>query len=119
MKKLYLVSYTCTEEFDGHSCRITDHELYRSYGKMVERCSDLDMIGASWVDVREISMIKHIALQMLAAVVGFFGYRTEAGYFLFWDLMQESGYDMYSKLAAWFDEKVYKYRKVKGLPLGV
>lgn len=118
MKKLYLVSYTCTEQFDGHSFRVTDYELYRSYAKMSQRCADLDMIGADTINVREISMIKHVMLQIVAAIVGYFGYRSERGYHLFWELMSESGYDMHSKLAAWFDEKVYKYRKAKGLPIG-
>ena len=119
MKKFYVINYTVTEELSGHRCQLSDKKLYRCWGEAQRRMDDLDMIGATYIHMDEISGLKHYGLQAIAAVIGFFGYRSEEIYYLFWDLMNESGYDMDSKLAAWFDEKVYQYRKANNLPVGL
>lgn len=116
MKKLYIIHYTCeVEQFGPEGEEYTVERdftrRYTSYTEAQQALADLDMIGASRVDMEEIPYVKCLFYYALAAVVAIAGgYKSRKGQDLFYDLLLRTRYDVGNdRLAEWFDHHSYNY----------
>jgi len=116
MKKLFIIHYTCeVEQFGPEGEEYTVERdftrRYTSYTEAQQALSDLDMIGASRVDMEEYSYFKCLLYYFRAMFVAFTGgYKTLEGMDHFYDLMLKTHFEVGNNhLAEWFDDHSYSW----------
>lgn len=114
--KLYVIKYTLEVEcYSYEECydvvereftaRLTDFNEVQQY------VSDLDMIGATRVEVDEYSMLVCLMYYIRALAVALTGgYKNRSEHF--YELLRNTHCDIgRCRLAEWFDQRAFKYNK--------